>query len=235
MHFAIFLSILFAFLKALAEAHWNNILCELQLGNCDFKPWESDIRKWGLEGIQGEVGLILSFCLLHLTRNFPLLPILPSLRRWTNRKQMRWPEKCSQERKATAEGNQGLSVQDRELRAPGQAPSSSQWPERGARVKQEEGRGRNSLPQKASSVFRIGALQLVKWSSGDFPGGPVLGICSSSAGDTGSIPGRGTKILQAVWCGQRNNRTAIKKKKMDFCFWRPRFCPLCAHNAILYV
>ena len=42
---------------------------------------------------------------------------------------------------------------------------------------------------------------------------PMLGICSSNAGDRGSIPGQGTKILNAVWCGQKNNRTTIEKKK----------------------
>ena len=29
-----------------------------------------------------------------------------------------------------------------------------------------------------------------------------LGLCASNAGGTGSIPGRGTKILRAVWYSQ---------------------------------
>ena len=33
-----------------------------------------------------------------------------------------------------------------------------------------------------------------------------LGLWASSAGGTGSIPGRGTKILYAGWCGQKNNK-----------------------------
>ena len=227
MHFAICLSILFPFLKALAETHWNAILCDLQLGNRDFKPWGSDVRKWGLEGIQRKGGAGPQLLPPAFDKGFPpsTPPSITERLEIANRKQMRWPEKCSQERKATAEGSQGLSVRDRELRAPGQAPSSSQWPERGARVKQEEGRGRNSLPQKASSVFRIGALQLVKWPSGDFPGGPILGICSSNAGDSGSIPGQGAKILQAVWCGQKNNRTTIKKKK-ELLLLEPSLLPI---------
>ena len=35
-----------------------------------------------------------------------------------------------------------------------------------------------------------------------------LGLSTSTAQDAGSIPGQGTKIPQAVWCGQ------IKKKKV---------------------
>ena len=33
-----------------------------------------------------------------------------------------------------------------------------------------------------------------------------LKLWASSAGGTGSIPGRGTKILYAGWCGQKNNK-----------------------------
>ena len=39
----------------------------------------------------------------------------------------------------------------------------------------------------------------------DFPGGPVVKNPPSNAGDLGSIPGRGTKILHAV--GQLSPRT----------------------------
>ena len=37
---------------------------------------------------------------------------------------------------------------------------------------------------------------------GDFPGCPV--VKTSNAGDLGSIPGQGTKVPHAAWCGQRN-------------------------------
>ena len=30
-----------------------------------------------------------------------------------------------------------------------------------------------------------------------------LGVCAPSAGGTGSIPDWGTKILHAMWCGQK--------------------------------
>ena len=30
-----------------------------------------------------------------------------------------------------------------------------------------------------------------------------LRLCASTAGDTGSIPGQGTKTLPAVWCSQK--------------------------------
>ena len=36
----------------------------------------------------------------------------------------------------------------------------------------------------------------------DFPGGGRLRYCSSNAGDTSSIPGRGTKVPHATWCSQ---------------------------------
>ena len=38
-----------------------------------------------------------------------------------------------------------------------------------------------------------------------------LGLCASIAGGTGSIPGRGTKIPQAVWCGPKQR----KEKKRE--------------------
>ena len=43
----------------------------------------------------------------------------------------------------------------------------------------------------------------------NFPGGQA-----STAGDTGLIPGRGSKILQAVQCDQ-TNKSSLKKKKKD--------------------
>ena len=38
-----------------------------------------------------------------------------------------------------------------------------------------------------------------------------LRLCASTAGGAGSIPGQGTDILHAAWCGQKFFR--IKKKK----------------------
>ena len=36
-----------------------------------------------------------------------------------------------------------------------------------------------------------------------------LGLRTSTAGDLGSIPGRGAKILQAAWHGQKKNHLAM--------------------------
>ena len=44
--------------------------------------------------------------------------------------------------------------------------------------------------------------------SWEFPGGKVVRICVLTAKGLGSIPGRGTKIPQAMWCSQKE-----KKKK----------------------
>ena len=43
----------------------------------------------------------------------------------------------------------------------------------------------------------------------DFPGGPVVKTPSCQHRGTSSIPGQGTKIPHAAWCGQK-----IKKKKL---------------------
>ena len=42
----------------------------------------------------------------------------------------------------------------------------------------------------------------------EFPGGPVVRLCASTAGGMGSIPGQGNKIPQAARCSQ--------KKKLHF-------------------
>ena len=39
----------------------------------------------------------------------------------------------------------------------------------------------------------------------DFPGSPLVIVCASTAEGVGSIPGWGTKILHAVWCGRKKN------------------------------
>ena len=40
---------------------------------------------------------------------------------------------------------------------------------------------------------------------------PWLRLCASNAWDTGLIPGQGTKILHAAWCGQKNPKTQKEK------------------------
>ena len=53
---------------------------------------------------------------------------------------------------------------------------------------------------------------------GDFPCSPVVKTpCASNSGGVRSIPGWGTKIPHASWCGQK-----IKLKKpqnYEMCFW----------------
>ena len=41
---------------------------------------------------------------------------------------------------------------------------------------------------------------------GEFPGSPAVRTRRFHCGGLGSIPGRGTKILQAVQCGQKNKK-----------------------------
>ena len=40
-----------------------------------------------------------------------------------------------------------------------------------------------------------------------------LGLCASTTGDTGSVPGQGIKILHTLWCSQINKHQSLKKKK----------------------
>ena len=57
----------------------------------------------------------------------------------------------------------------------------------------------------------------------------MLGICSSTAGDTGLIPGQGTKILHAVWFDQKNNKSKQqlrKKKKKEPLLLAPSLLPI---------
>ena len=41
-----------------------------------------------------------------------------------------------------------------------------------------------------------------------------LGLRAFTAEDTGSIPGQGTKILQAVWYSQKKKKKKEKKKEL---------------------
>ena len=54
-------------------------------------------------------------------------------------------------------------------------------------------------PQKTSSFLR------------DFPGGPLVKTQPSNAGVVGLIPGKGTEISQAAWCGQKIKALLIKE------------------------
>ena len=48
---------------------------------------------------------------------------------------------------------------------------------------------------------------------GDFSGGPIV-ICTSNAGGMCSIPGQGTKIPRAAWCGERKKERKKVFKKL---------------------
>ena len=52
-------------------------------------------------------------------------------------------------------------------------------------------------------------LWIKKYLCWDFPGSPVVKTPRFHAGGAGSIPGQGTKISYATWCG--------KKKKKGMC------------------
>ena len=41
---------------------------------------------------------------------------------------------------------------------------------------------------------------------GEFPGRPVVGFAALIAKGRGSIPSRGTKILQAAWLGHKKGK-----------------------------
>ena len=48
-----------------------------------------------------------------------------------------------------------------------------------------------------------------------------LGLCASTAGGMGSIPGQGTKIPHAVWHGQKQNQDQ-KQTKQKYARMDPR-------------
>ena len=50
-------------------------------------------------------------------------------------------------------------------------------------------------PDKFSGHFKVRINMIIVW---EFPGGPVVRTRASTAGNTGSIPDRGTKIPHAV-------------------------------------
>ena len=72
--------------------------------------------------------------------------------------------------------------------------------------------------------------------SWEFPGGPVVRTQGFHGQGPGSIPCQGTKILEALWHGQKTKNKKKKKRKKekksegirlrDFCFWDPMDCSL---------
>ena len=52
-----------------------------------------------------------------------------------------------------------------------------------------------------------------KYYSWEFPGGPVVRTWPFHCGGPGSVPGRGTKILQASRCSQEKRKKKKKKKE----------------------
>ena len=48
----------------------------------------------------------------------------------------------------------------------------------------------------------------------EFPGGPVVIIRHVHCGVLGSLPGLGTKILQAMWFSQKNKWNKIKQANL---------------------
>ena len=52
-----------------------------------------------------------------------------------------------------------------------------------------------------------------KAKRGEFPGGPVVRIQCFYCCGLGSIPGQGTKILQATWHCQKNKNKILKSIK----------------------
>ena len=47
----------------------------------------------------------------------------------------------------------------------------------------------------------------IKYKAPESPGSPVVRtLCFFHGGGPGSIPGQGTEILQAMWCGQKKKR-----------------------------
>ena len=56
--------------------------------------------------------------------------------------------------------------------------------------------------------------RLISGKPGEFPGGPVVRSRRFHCGGLGSIPGRGTKILQAVWYGQKQKQKQKTQEKL---------------------
>ena len=59
---------------------------------------------------------------------------------------------------------------------------------------------------------REGAQELRGWPGKLQEGLHWFRLCALNAGDTGSIPGWGTKVPHALWCSQKKLKINIKKK-----------------------
>ena len=60
------------------------------------------------------------------------------------------------------------------------------------------------------SLFNPRSIIPLKGASREFPGGPVIEILPSNAGSSGSVPGRGTEILQAVaWPKNKQKKVTL--------------------------
>ena len=62
---------------------------------------------------------------------------------------------------------------------------------------------------------RISVYYSEIWWNGDFPDGPVVKACTSSAGGMDSIPGRGTKIPQAPTVWPKKKKLIRKRKEIQ--------------------
>ena len=65
----------------------------------------------------------------------------------------------------------------------------------------------------------ITGIKSIYW---DFPSGPVVKNSPANAGDTGSIPGQGIKILYVAWHGQikkNKKESSCQRKEQRFSPW----------------
>ena len=67
---------------------------------------------------------------------------------------------------------------------------------------------------KSSGAFGLASIiGLLKEKEGNSLVVQWLGLCALTAEGPVSIPGQGTKILQAVWCSQKKKERKKKKEK----------------------
>ena len=81
-----------------------------------------------------------------------------------------------------------------------------------------------SLSQLLPPAWRgeCGAWGVVEKRRSDLPGGPVVRACAFTAKGTGSVPGWGTEIPHAVWCGQRKVEGGSQEAEEDQPSAQPR-------------
>ena len=61
---------------------------------------------------------------------------------------------------------------------------------------------RKAINEQKENINRERNLKTEKKKKKEIQEFPRLGLCTSTARGLGLIPGQGTKIPQAVWCGQ---------------------------------